>query len=461
MAKKKRILWVTFDFPPRQSSGVFRPIKIYKYLDKDAFDIEFLTQSATQPGMPMDPTLLEEVVPPPTVHRVPNIVLSSYVDGMARPRDGNGKKHERQTGPAESGARPVRSGWRALPRRAAKRIYVLLAMILYFPDQYFVWGWLAAFKALSLHLRNRYDLVYTTSHPESGHLAGLVLELFGVKWVADYRYAGILWIKKLLTYPKKRVREWSEFRYQARVLRKADAVITQSETIKENFREAFGVEADRMTVISSGYDEQDFAGLNGHPPPFERAAGEIHVLHAGASYLDVADQNRLMEVINRLGEELRREGKGIVLHALGDDLFRPELKPGIRGFRYFFHGFVPHFKLAPYLAAAHWYLLLTVTSVSGAGTTDGYLPSKMWEYMRGGKPILLFGPPDEVWRIIDHAGAGLYMGRFESQAGVSAPDLVERVRSLAPIASRVEQHSWKSRARSMQQVFSALLEGQS
>lgn len=461
MAKKKRILWVTFDFPPRQSSGVFRPIKIYKYLDKEAFDIEFLTQSATQAGIPLDPTLLDEVAPPPRVHRVPNVVLSSYVDGMARRgRKGKERSLERQGGSTESSARSGGSGWRSLPRRAAKRIYVFFAMILYFPDQYFIWGWLAAFKALSLHFRNRYDLVYTTSHPESGHLAGLLLKLFGVKWVADYRYAGILWIKKLLTYPKKRVREWSEFRYQAKVLRKADAVITQSETIKSDFRDAFGVEAERMTVISSGYDEQDFIGVNGHAP-FEKNSGEVHILHAGASYLNPADQKRLMEVFNRLGEELGREGKRIVLHALGDDLFGPELKPSIRGFRYVFHGFVPHFKLAPYLAAANWYLLLTVTSVSGAGATDGYLPSKMWEYLRGVKPILLFGPRDEVWRIIDHAGAGLYMGRFDDENRVSASDLVERISALAPIASKVEQHSWQSRAGSMQRIFSTLLAGRS
>ena len=79
--RKKRILWVTFDFPPRQSSATFRPIKIYKYLNKNKFTVDFLTTSlmfkfkqAVQ-----DNTLMEEIFPRPSVYRLPNVVFDHLV----------------------------------------------------------------------------------------------------------------------------------------------------------------------------------------------------------------------------------------------------------------------------------------------------------------------------------------------------------------------------------------------
>ena len=72
-----RILWVTLHFPPRQSGGVFRPVQIYKYLDKDKFEVDFLTLSlwGQYKRAVRDDSVLEEVFPKPPIYRVPSIEL--------------------------------------------------------------------------------------------------------------------------------------------------------------------------------------------------------------------------------------------------------------------------------------------------------------------------------------------------------------------------------------------------
>lgn len=452
---KKRVLWVSFDFPPRQSSGVFRPIRIYKYLDKDLFEVDFLTQSPVYQHVPLDHSLLQEVSPPPRIYRVPNLPLSDFIYRLTRRRRSESPvKPEVAAVPSGEGRRTAR---RSGLRKLGKKIYVTLVMLFYFPDQYFLWGWLTAFTALGLHFKNRYDLVYTTSRPESAHLVGLVLRPLGVKWVVDYRYAGVLWVKDLLSFRKSRFREWLEFRYQRYVLRKASFVVTQSDTIKEDFCRAFGLDRSHVRTIPSGYDETDFGKGNGSLP-FVKHPEEIHLLHVGAAYLDEADQRKMMDELNRVGSGLRANGHDMVLHAIGDDMFPGEQQGNARGFRYHYHGFVTHHALPPYLMAADWYLLSTITTVSGSGvSTNGYLPSKMWEYLRGGKPIVLFGSRDEVWSIIRDAGAGVYWGALDSTHVLSAEELLVSVQSLEPVAAKVRGHSWQARAHDMQEVFTGVL----
>ena len=184
--------------------------------------------------------------------------------------------------------------------------------------------------------------------------------------------------------------------------------------------------------------------------------GLLHLIHAGAAYLGGDERARFGAEMNALARELEIEGRRLVLHALGDDFLAGEPRIEL-GFSYRYHGVVPHPNLPAYLRAADCYLLSTLTSSAESGAIHGYLPSKMWEYMRGGKPILLFGPKDEVWRIVEEAGTAIYMGSLENGHRVTGRRLLEAPGALAPNREKVAQHSWEARARAMESVFSELL----
>ena len=83
--RNRRILWVTCDFPQRQSSGMFRPVRTYKYLEKTNLEVHFLTQSIprrVQSAM-VKTKVMTEVQPKPTVFKAPNYKVDELMPWMA------------------------------------------------------------------------------------------------------------------------------------------------------------------------------------------------------------------------------------------------------------------------------------------------------------------------------------------------------------------------------------------
>jgi glycosyltransferase involved in cell wall biosynthesis len=454
--RKKRILWVTYDFPPRQSSGVFRPVKLYKYLDKERYEVDFLTQPlmATFREAVTVEGLLEEMQPRPRIYRPPNYVLDDLLRELFRRR---AKPGTRAPSAAPSAPGPNGEATAASRRRAGKAIYGAAIMKLYFPDQFFLWGILATIVAVVLHLRRRYDVVYTTSYPESAHLPGLVLRRLGPEWIADYRYAGALWNKKLIGYPKTKGRERRELRYQRRVLRGADFVVTHSETIGDEFCRRFGLSPSRVRAISNAFDEEDFVDFDSLPHPFEKKPGELHLLHLGVWYLTPAEASRLVEELLALRSAGEGSFREIVLHGVGEDLLADEQLRGKTGLRYVRHGVVPHELLMPYLAAADCYLLSTLATVDEGRPIQGFLPGKLWEYLRGGRPILYVGPDDEPWRIVQRYGQGIYLGLLDGARRLPGGELTSAFARSGRPSPAVGDHSWRSRAAAFEEVLEATL----
>jgi glycosyltransferase involved in cell wall biosynthesis len=474
---KTRIAWITFDFPPRQSSGVFRAIKIYKYLDKSRFEVDFITHGSARrfQSAVHDDTLLGEVHPTPAVYRVPTIILHDFLPALrarlrrVKPSRGqsptNVAVRNEQSASARSGSdeRAAADTPAPSPQSPAsglgRTLYGWFALSAYVPDHLFIWGWSAALKSVWLHLRHRYDVVYTTSFPESAHLPGLVLSALGVRWVVDYRYGGPLWIKDVVGFRKPPLRERLDHRYQRWVLTRADRVITQSERIRADFCQVFSLDPARVTVIPSGYDEADFTRTAASPAPFAKAPDEIHLLHMGTlEGAGPVERTEIAETIDALAASLSARGRRLVFHALGSDVmaagaYRPA------HVEYQHHGVVVHHDIPTYLLAADCYLLSTWTTSNGG--VKGFIPSKLWEYLRAGAPILTTGPKDEVWSIVDDAGVGLHMplGDARTSVDVLAEDLLARVQRKKAPAATVGRYTWQSRAESVQRVFQQLVDG--
>jgi len=438
---KMRILWVTLHFPPRQSGGVFRPIQMYKYLDKNKFEIDFLTLSlwGQYKRAVRDDSVLEEVFPKPTIYRIPSIELH---DGVRLIVDRIRKRCQRDKLQNGIPRGPVGGDFKSgSVKELLKGAFRFFMAFFYFPDKYVIWGSLSALKSLWLHFRRRYDLIYTTSPPPSGHLPGLLLRPFGVKWVVDYRDGGSLWTKKVWG---SEIREKVDFYYQSYVLNKADYVIIQSELLKEQFIREFSLNHSRIRTIPSGFDEEYFLRPSTGDPPFVKKPHELHILHVGAWYISGKETVKIIEELNSLQLGLKVRGLDLILHAVGNDLFSEEQKNNALRIQYLYHGVIPHPLLLPYFLAADCYFLSTSVGKSVDGAR-GFLAGKLWEYLRGGKPIIVFGSKDEAWQIIQDSGVG-----EDHICADALLRLVEKTRNLNP---KVSQHSWESRARAMQEVF--------
>ena len=471
-ARPARVLWVTFDFPPRLSSGVFRPVKIYKYVDKRRLAIDFLThgRAARFEGSVVDHSLLTELEPPARVVRVPTPVLHDILPAMAARL----KRLLRGTQTSKEAARPgdtspivvppsVSSSVATTPVASPKlgrlgAIYRWFVMCVYFPDHLFLWGHLATCKALVMHLRHRYDVIYTTSYPESAHLPGVLLHLFGIPWVADYRYGGPIWVRKLAGFDKPHLRQRLDLWFQGFVMRRADRVITQSEPMRADFSRIFGLDPAKIDVIASGYDDEDFARVTAERSPFAHDGAAVRMLHVGVMEGTTArDRATLASALNAVDEDLRTAGRRLVLHAVGKHVFDEDVRATLR-FEYVHHGTIVHRDLPPYLVSADCYLMSTFTTSTGHDGVRGFIPGKLWEYLRAGKPIVMVGPKDASWSIIEETGAGLHMD-IEHAQPLPAGALRRAVDERRPLHSKVSTYSWQARAQAVQRVFLQVIGG--
>ena len=464
-ARPARVLWVTFDFPPRLSSGVFRPIKIYKYVDKRRLSIDFVThgRAARFENSVVDESLLTELDPPTRVVRVATPVLHDILLAMAArlKRLVRGLRHDRTaaTSAEISGVTAVEPSTAAPSKKADKRgtfsgIYRWVAMSLYFPDHLFLWGYLATVTALWMHVRHSYDVIYTTSYPESAHLPGVLLHMFGVPWVADYRYGGPLWVKKLVGFDKPDRRQRLDLWFQRMVMHRADRVITQSEPMRADFSRIFGLDPSKIDVIPSGYDDEDFtrAGKGHEHAPFVHDDVSVHMLHVGVMEgTTTRDRLALARALGAVDDELRAAGRRLVLHAVGKHIFDDAMRQTVR-FEYVHHGTIVHCELPPYLLSADCYLLSTFTTTTGHDGVRGFIPGKLWEYLRAGKPIVMVGPKDASWSIIEEAGVGLHMD-IEQAPPLPAGALQQAITVPRPLHWKVPSYSWQARALSLQRVF--------
>jgi glycosyltransferase involved in cell wall biosynthesis len=463
-----RILWVTFDFPPRMSSGAYRPIKVYKYLDPAICRVDFVTHGESRrfAGATHDDSLLRDVAPPPRVFRVPTPIPHDVLPGLAsrlrgrRPKDTAGERRPASAGsrlsePANKATRPSETvSHGGEPSRGG--LYRRFAMAAYFPDHLMLWGVLAALRCAWLQLRYGYDVVYTTSFPESAHLPGVLLRWLGVPWVVDYRYGGPLWIKSLVGHRKTAARDARDLAFQRHVLRRADCVVTQSEQIRADLAHAFVLDAHAMHVVPSAFDEADFDGVEARPVPFAKADDEVHVLHVGVMEgVGSEDLRRVVGALNRLHAGVEARGRRLVLHAVGSDLFQGAANPFGMRFEYRHHGTVVHHDLARYLLAADAFLISTVTAAAGNDAIRGFIPSKLWEYLGARRPVLMVGPKDAVWSILEHQQVGVDLGEA-ADATVSPDAFLDAVRTVPQSKADVSQFTWQARAASLQRIFASL-----
>jgi glycosyltransferase involved in cell wall biosynthesis len=459
-APPARVLWVTLDFPPRLSSGVFRPIKIYKYVDKHRLSIDFIThgRAARFENSVVDESLLTELNPPTRVVRVPTPVPHDMLPALAgRLKRLLRRSHGRGAAPTPGHIPPAAVPTSSAPAAARRigmvgTIYRWLAMCLYFPDHLFLWGHLATWTALAMHLRRRYDVIYTTSYPESAHLPGVLLHALGVPWVADYRYGGPLWVKKLVGFDKPNVRQRLDLWFQRMVMRRADRVITQSDPMRADFSRIFGIDPAKIDVIPSGYDDEDFTRPRDQEPPLARDGSAVHMLHVGVMEGTTShDRAALARALGAVDAELRQSGRRLVLHAVGKHIFDEAVRDTLR-FEYLHHGTIVHRDLPPYLLSADCYLLSTFTTSTGHDGVRGFIPGKLWEYLRAGKTIVMVGPKDASWSIIDEAGVGLHMA-IDQPRPLPPGALQQALDGPRPLHWKVPSYSWQARALSLQRVF--------
>lgn len=238
---KKKVLIITYYWPPSGGAGVQRWLKFAKYLPQ--FDVEpiILTVDEKFANYPqIDETLLPEVAEDMWVYRTKSKDLLKKATKII------GKKNV------------VYGGFSNVNKKnTLQTILRFMRGNFYIPDLRKGWNKYAKIKATEVISTHEIDTIITTGPPHSTHLVGLYLKKkLNIRWIADFRdpWTDIYYYNDMLHTP---LAKYIDKRLESNVLNKIDElIITIDKTLKKDIASKYPNLP--ISVISNGYDESDF-----------------------------------------------------------------------------------------------------------------------------------------------------------------------------------------------------------
>ncbi|MDH4222629.1 MAG: glycosyltransferase [candidate division Zixibacteria bacterium] len=404
---KKRVLIISYNFPPLGGGGVQRTLKFAKYLP--LFEWEPVILSVSNPDSPIwDHSLLSELPPDIKTIRVFSFEITRWERKFlsffkSRIKSSNNKKEVQLK--SSGNANPIN------PRLKSffKKIYLFLTSWLRIPDHKVGWIPFALLEGLSLINSRKIDLIYVTSPPHSSQLLGLLLSKLTRKpWVADFRDDWLEDVYKISKFSRLRLK--FEKYLSRKVFSKASYVIANTEFKKEiyqrNYPEAKGIE-----TIYNGFDAED---LNRAKQAKDRWQDDkFHICHSGYFYPGTALP--LLEILKdffcenpALRGKIQFDVVGYLEQEYREWISRNNLSGEIK-----YWGYVDHISSVNFLLKSH--LLLHLTG-SGGDFWKGVVAGKLFEYLASGKPILSFTQKDgESEKIISQSNSGWVFSLTEPQ----------------------------------------------
>ncbi len=385
----KKILVITYYWPPSGGAGVQRTLKFVKYFPQ--FDVRpyVITVDPKKASYPVvDETLLNDVSKGLDIYYTdsfePLNILGGIVGKNKVPYGGFANKNKETF--FQTSLRWIRGNF-------------------FIPDARVGWVKYAFEKAVEIIRRENIDTVYVSSPPHSTQLIGLKLkEKFpNIRWIADMRdpWTDIYYYKDLLhTSIAKNI----DAKCEKKVLNGADAIIVVSDAIKRTFSNKIeNKSSDKIHVIPNGYDESDFINQ------VEKDKEATYITYVGTmadTYKPEIFFNALKSCIEEYPE------KKIKFRFVGATPWTIKEKAKELGIEDHCEwiGHVDHGEAIQYMRKSD-YLLLIIPDAPGA---EGILTGKLFEYLGAGKAIIGIGPKNgDAAKIIDRCEAGKMFERNE------------------------------------------------
>ena len=235
----KRILIITYYWPPSGGSGVQRWMYFCRYLSDFGYHPIVLTVSENNASYKnIDKSFVEKVKDIET-HKTktfePLKLYSFLTTGSSKKGIPQGNVETKKT-------------------EILKTIFTFIRGNFFIPDARVGWNSHALKKARKIIEQERPEMIITTGPPQSTHLIGLQLKKeYSIKWVADFRDP---WTE--LYYNKDMMRtNWAKKKdelLEKEVLESADRVLTVGFKLKELLQKKVPSNQDKFHHIYNGYD---------------------------------------------------------------------------------------------------------------------------------------------------------------------------------------------------------------
>lgn len=390
---RKRVLLISYLFPPTGGVGVLRSTSFVKYLPDFGWDVTVLT--VENPSVPLrDPSLLKDI-PENTLIRRARTLEPSYATKRLLARG----EEQRNTKLNRLGA-------------ACKLVARSAVNLLLQPDPSILWYPAAVREGSRILAQRRHDAIMVSAPPFSSLLvAASLARKFGAPLVLDYRDEWTINHAYFENRQQDKLSRWTQRMLEDRVLRAAHLVIATtpgSASALEQRARACGSRAECGWVYN-GFDPDDFpsADSNAGRKDYGNGTGRFRISFVGTLW-KLTSIEPFVAALKLLASQEPALLKRLEIVIAGRQVAseRDQLQI-LRKLpcQVVDAGFLDHAEALHLMQTSDCLLQL----LSDLPHVERVVASKIFEYMAARRPVLAISGPGDHWDIVSQMpNAALY-----------------------------------------------------
>ena len=372
---KKKILIISYYWPPAGGPGVQRWLKFAKYLPEfNISPVLFVPENANYPIN--DNSLKSEVSKDLEIIKLPIFELSNFfpsLKSLNSIRSGNISKNKNQS--------------------ILQKVVFFVRGNFFIPDMKIFWKRNSVNFLKKYLSENNIETIITTGPPHSIHLIGLELKRkLNINWISDFRdpWVNLNYLNRfhLLPFVKKYHKKLRD-----KVINNSDAVIVTSKRLKELYSEI----NSNIFQVTNGYD---------YNKPVIKLDKKFSISHVGSFYNE-RNPEFLWDIIDELSDNIHGFKKDLQINIIGnsDKKIKEELSKREFNNCIVYHDYVEHKKAIEFMCSSQVLLMLEVDDDESSYA----IPGKLFDYLNSNRPIISIGPEQsEVREILSNTDSGKF-----------------------------------------------------
>jgi glycosyltransferase involved in cell wall biosynthesis len=380
----KKVLVITYFWPPSGKATVHWPLKIIKYLPEFGCEPVVLTVKE-EFFTRRDDSLFNDINPSLKIYK------SRSLEPFNLYKKFIGKGKQEHIIDSETISRTNKS--------FSHLISIWIRMNLFIPDARIGWYFSAVKLGKKIIKDENIEAVISIGPPHSTHLiAHRLSKLFGIShypvfidpWVDIIYYKG---------FNRNRITLALDNYLEKKILNRSNAAIFVTQTMKDDYLKKYPFLKDKSFVLYWGYDEESFLNIE-----CQETGANDTIVHAGNifDYQNPVDFWKLVKQKITNGQKLKIKFIGSVSPAIKNEISITGLEEYTE-----YAGFLPYKELLTELINAKFLLV--------CASEQRHVPGKLFEYLRTGRPIIAFGDNNkEVSEILKNSNAGMIFNYHES-----------------------------------------------